>query len=74
MGKVFGILLFVVGLWAAVEIHTEGIANAFGGIFARTGVVEAEATEAQSLPQRQGAKVAGAHAAADARRERLLAE
>lgn len=74
MGKIFGILLVVVGLWTAVEIYTEGSANAFGGILASAGLVDGEAAEAQPLAQRRGAKVAGAHSQAEARRNRLLAE
>jgi hypothetical protein len=74
MGKVFGILLVVVGLWAGAEIYTKGTANAFGGIFASGDGAAAEAAEAQPMSRRSGAKVAGAHADADARRNRLLEE
>lgn len=75
MGKFFGIVVVVVGLWAGVEIMNEGSANAFGGLFGRLGMVEkAEPGEAMRTPQRIGAKVDQKHAEADARRERMLAE
>ncbi len=31
MGKVFGILLMVIALWAALELYTGGGENAMGG-------------------------------------------
>lgn len=31
MGKLFGIVLLVLGVWAAVEIYTKGSDQAFGG-------------------------------------------
>lgn len=75
MGKLFGIVIVVVGLWAGVEIMNEGTANAFGGLFGRLGMAEQPAPgEAKRTPERIGAKVGRDHAEADARRERLLAE
>jgi hypothetical protein len=34
MGKIFGILLIVVGVWVGLTIFTEGTDHAFGGVFA----------------------------------------
>ena len=34
MGRVFGIVLIVLGVWASVEIYSEGTEHAFGGVFA----------------------------------------
>ena len=75
MGKLFGIVVIVVGLWAGLEIYNEGSANAFGGALVRAGVVEAARPgEVQSLGERSGSKVEKAHGEAEARRDRMLAE
>jgi hypothetical protein len=76
MGKMFGILVIIVGLWAGAEIYNNGTAQAFGGILATLGLAEAapQDAEPQSLGRRAGSKVGRSHADADARRERLLAE
>ncbi|MBW2664798.1 MAG: hypothetical protein JRE13_00785 [Deltaproteobacteria bacterium] len=75
MGKLFGIIVIVVGLWAGVEIYNEGTANAFDGALARMGMVEAaEPGEEQRVGQRSGAKVEKSHAKAEARRNRMLGE
>jgi hypothetical protein len=34
MGKIFGILFIVVAIWVALEVFTEGVDGAFGGVFA----------------------------------------
>jgi hypothetical protein len=76
MGKMFGILVIIVGLWAGSEIYTKGASNAFGGILTTLGF-EAEApdsAEPQSVPRRAGSKVSRAHAESDARRNRMLTE
>jgi len=75
MGKLFGAVVIVFGLWAAAEIYNEGTTNAFGGLLARTGLVEeAKPGEEQRVGERVGAKVGQSHSDADARRNRLLAE
>jgi hypothetical protein len=75
MGKLFGIVVIVVGLWAGAEIYTEGTANAFDGALARMGIVEtAKPSEEQRTGQRVGRKVGKNHAEADARRNRMLGE
>jgi hypothetical protein len=34
MGKIFGILLMVAGIWVGMTLYTEGTRDAFGGVFA----------------------------------------
>lgn len=34
MGKIFGLLLIVAGMYLGAEIYTKGIDAAFGGVFA----------------------------------------
>ena len=34
MGKMFGILAIVVGIWIGIEVYTKGMDAAFGGVFA----------------------------------------
>jgi hypothetical protein len=75
MGKVFGILFVVVSIWVVMEVYSEGTNNAFGGALVSAGLVDAESGESgQSKIRRTGTKVNNAHAEADARRNRLLAE
>jgi hypothetical protein len=54
MGKAFGLVLIVVGLWVGLEIYTEGMHGAFGGVLAGES---AQAPEEQQAPMdalRQG--------------------
>ncbi len=76
MGKVLGILMFVVAMWTSAEIYNKGTANAFGGALANIGWAEPtpEGAAPASIGRRTGSTVAGAHDEADARRERMLAE
>ena len=76
MAKIFGILMIVLGIWAAGEIYSKGAANAFGGALVSLGLAEEapDSAEPQSLGRRAGSKVGRAHAEADARRDRMLAE
>jgi hypothetical protein len=74
MGRIFGLLLGVLGIWAASEVYMHGTAGAFGGTFARFAGEEASEQDGRSLGLRSGEKVQNAHTEADARRERLLAE
>jgi hypothetical protein len=74
MGKVFGILVFVLGLWVTLEVFNHGTSGAFDGALVRLGWVEADAPAGRAIGRRAGDAVAEAQAAAAARRERLLAE
>ena len=76
MGKVIGIGALVLGLWSAVEVYTNGTANAFDGALVRIGLVDEAAGEAapQNSRERVRNSATRAHAEADARRERMLAD
>ena len=37
MGKIYGIMLIVIGIWLGMTIYTEGLDNAFGGLFTKLG-------------------------------------
>jgi hypothetical protein len=74
MGRIFGLLLGVVGIWAATEVYLHGTGGAFGGALARFAGEEAQEGDGPSLGLRSGEKVGRAHAEAEARRERLLAD
>ena len=43
MGKAIGIALMVMALWVGMEIYTEGMSGAFGGLLQDFGVAEAPA-------------------------------
>jgi len=53
-GKILGIVLFVLALWAGVEILTKGTDGAFGGVFARATPA---AEQRLPIPKRVGEKV-----------------
>ena len=75
MGKVFGIVVFLFGLWASIEVYNEGTAAAFGGFFARSGLVEeAKPGEEQRVGERVRAKVDRSFDEAVARQNRMLGE
>ena len=76
MGKIFGILLVVAGIWLGLEVYQNGIQGAFGGALAGLGgSAEEQATrESRSLPRRAGDAVERAHAESEARLNRMLDE
>jgi hypothetical protein len=74
MGRIFGLLLGVLGIWAATEVYLHGTAGAFGGAYARLSGESAAGNDTRSLGQRAGDSVRGAQAEAEARREKLLTE
>lgn len=45
MGRLFGILLILLGIWVGVEVYTEGTLDAFGGLFAFLEPVDPYAEE-----------------------------
>jgi len=57
MAKIFGILLIVVGVWIGLEIYTNGMDEAFGGVFASFGEPRKPGEPKGSIPQRVGTKV-----------------
>lgn len=75
MGKLISMVLMVLGIWVAVEVYTHGVDGAFDGALASRSADRSESSASMaSLPKRAGDKVGAAHADADARRKKLLAE
>ena len=76
MGKLFGILLVVVGIWLGLEVYLNGMQGAFGGALASLGssADEQAVRDPRSLPRRAGDAVERAHAEAEARLNRALDE
>jgi hypothetical protein len=74
MGRVFGLLLGVLGIWAMTEVYLHGTAGAFGGAFAQLSGESAAGDDTRSLGLRAGDSVRGAQAEAEERREKLLGE
>ena len=66
MGKIFGILLIVAGIWVGLTIYTEGTDAAFGGLFGSGKTITADATGAP-LPQHVRDSVGKAYQAQEAR-------
>ena len=73
MGKIYGILLIVVGVWVGMAIFTEGIDNAFGGLFSRLAP-STEARDPRPPMQRIRERVQGVHDARAERIDRLVGE
>jgi hypothetical protein len=76
MGKVIGIAMLVVAIWAGAEVYTKGTTDAFGGFFTSMGWVEptAKSGAPSTAGRRIGASVAGAQDEANDRLERMLDE
>lgn len=73
MAKVFGILLIVLGIWVGLEVMTEGSAGAFGGWFAKTGLVDQERAPAPAPAAQRAANAVGrAYSAGENRVDRQL--
>ena len=68
MGKVFGMLLVVLGIYVGAELY---MGNAPFGIGAKTDAKEAKS---QTTVQRAGSKVEAAFASGNARRDALMPE
>jgi len=66
MGRIFGILLLVVGIWLGLQLTTGELGSRFGG--------PGDAAESATAARRAGAAGDRAHAEAEARREALLGE
>ncbi|MBM4385773.1 MAG: hypothetical protein FJ091_20690 [Deltaproteobacteria bacterium] len=73
MGRLFAIVLFVLGVYAAATVATEGVDGAFGGLFARDESTAGDPGEHGSQPvtRRVADKVQGL---ADDRVERVGAD
>ena len=71
MAKVFGILLIVLAVWIGLEVMNHGSAGAFGGLFAKTGMVDATQPP-ESTTQRAAGAVDRAYRAGEDRVDRQL--
>lgn len=73
MGKLLRVALILGLVWVGLEIYTEGMDGAFGGILSSRK--EAEAASAYvSTPKRVGAKVSASIEQGEERTRKLLAE
>ena len=73
MGKIFGILLMVIGIWAGITVYTEGVDAAFGGLFAGARREAADAS-GRPLTRRSGEAVGKAFQAYDDQTEKRTAD
>jgi hypothetical protein len=74
MGRIFGLLLGVIGIWVAMEVYLHGTGGAFGGAFAQIAGESATEQEGRSLGLRAGDAVGHAYDEGEARRAKLLGE
>ena len=72
MGKVFVILLIVLGIWTGLEVMNNGTGGAFGGLFAKVGLADAAEGPEQSTPRRTVDSVDRAYRAGENRVDRAL--
>ncbi len=73
MGRIFGILLIVIGVWVGAEVYREGVDGAFGGALAFLSDGDDDERDVTTRMRVHDA-VSSAHDGAEARRERLLEE
>jgi len=73
MGKIFGILLMVIGIWAGITVYTEGVDAAFGGLFAGSKRADGDAS-GRPITRRTGEAVGKAFQAYDDQTEKRAAE
>jgi hypothetical protein len=75
MGKLFGILFIVTLVWVGLEVFTEGVGGAFGGLFTRIPGVEAsEPAASRSTMERARGSVERSYEESEQRYDRLLGE
>jgi hypothetical protein len=74
MGKAFGIVMLVAGVFVALQIYLVGTENALGGAFAFLGDSEQEEVvrDRRTTPQRAGDAVRRANRQAEDRMARML--
>lgn len=68
MGRVFGILMLVIGVWIAAELYTHGMDGAFGGVFSKG----ADAESAKPITKRTEERVRRAFDESEERLQRAL--
>ncbi len=71
MAKVFGILLIVLGVWVGLEVMNHGSAGAFGGLLAKTGLVD-DSQDPAPVTQRAAGAIDDAYRAGESRVDRQL--
>lgn len=72
MAKVFGVLLIVLGVWIGIEWMNHGSVGAFGGLFAKAGLVEEGAKQPERRAERAAQAVDRAYRAGEGRVDRQL--
>jgi hypothetical protein len=71
MARLFGIVLILLGIWTGIEVYTEGVNGAFGGLFSGfSSSVEAPAE--RSTPDRAADAFQRAYNKSEERVDRLL--
>jgi hypothetical protein len=74
VGRILGIGFIVVGIWVGLEVYTEGVAGAFGGLFERLAPASAfEAPAERSTPDRAVDAFQRAYDQSEGRVDRALA-
>ena len=73
MGKIFGILLIVIGIWVGLTVFREGTDAAFGGLFAGARSEPGD-TAGRPLPRRVEDSVGRAYQTHEQRTESGAAE
>ncbi len=74
MGRLFGIVLIVLGVWVGAEVFSKGVHGAFGGRLAPLAGAEPEAEPAAPTTERAAQAVERAYDQAEGRLERALGE
>lgn len=75
MGKIFGMLLIVAGIWVGLEVFQKGPGGAFDGAFASVLGAEPQAADEPATTQdRAGSSVDRAHRDTEQRWDRMLGE
>ena len=74
MGRIFGIGFFVVLIWVALEVYTEGVGGAFDGLLTRIPGIEAstDAAAPRSTPKRAADAFQRAYDQSEARIDRAM--
>jgi hypothetical protein len=73
MGKMLRVALILGMIWFGLEVYTEGVDGAFGGIFSSKKEAEA-ASHYVSTPKRVGQRVSASMQQSEERTRRLLRE
>lgn len=69
MGRLLALCLIVLGIWAASEIYTKGLDNAFGGLLGSSRTVQ----DAETASRRAANAFQRAYDSSEVRADRALA-